>query len=358
MAKKGVVPLTEIKDGLKMREPLNFGMKKWTDMFNPRQLLTHLIYLEKFLYFKNKILNDPSFEENNKELAKVVVVYGALVFDKCVDYNSIIGDGTTRSVIANTMSMQAFPFNTRYAEWNQLVENGGYLWAMEKIIESVSELVKLLPSKESIESSNDNDSKSKDIRQAITIYNSDATSIPLDDNSVDAIIVDPPYYDNVMYGETSDFFYIWLKKTVGDLFPEYFKTELTNKTDEAVANVSLYRDVSKPKEMANRHYNAKMLASFKEMKRVLKDDGILTVMFTHRKVEAWAELTKALSDAGFTFRASWPVFTEPGDKFGKMDKGNLKITILLSCRERPPPLPRKVYGVKYNVNLQEKQRRE
>jgi hypothetical protein len=70
------------------------------------------------------------------------------------------------------------------------------------------------------------------------------------------------------------------------------------------------------------------------MRRVLKDDGVMTVMFTHRKAEAWASLAKALINAGFTFEASWPIATEPGQKFGKMGKGVLKYTVLLRCRKR------------------------
>ncbi|MBM3911310.1 MAG: hypothetical protein FJ356_06645 [Thaumarchaeota archaeon] len=70
------------------------------------------------------------------------------------------------------------------------------------------------------------------------------------------------------------------------------------------------------------------------MNRVLMHDGILTVMFTHKKSEAWAGLTKALLNAGFTFKSSWAVATEPGQKFGKRDKGVLKRTVILACRKR------------------------
>jgi adenine-specific DNA methylase len=75
------------------------------------------------------------------------------------------------------------------------------------------------------------------------------------------------------------------------------------------------------------------------MYRVLKDDGVMTVMFTHREGEAWSGLAVALMRAGFTFRASWPVHTEPGEKFGKMQKGMLKVTVLLACRKRKSQKP-------------------
>jgi putative DNA methylase len=163
----------------------------------------------------------------------------------------------------------------------------------------------------------------------------DAASIPLPDGSVDCIVVDPPYYENVMYGEVSDFFYVWLKRLVGDLYPEEFSGELSNKEDEAVANPAMFRDMGgRAKRLASQHYESKMEACFREMRRVLRDDGVMVVMFTHRKAEAWASLATALMNAGFTFRASWPVATEPGQKFGKAEKGVLRITVLLRCQKR------------------------
>jgi hypothetical protein len=140
-----------------------------------------------------------------------------------------------------------------------------------------------------------------------------------------------------MYGEISNFFYVWLKRTVGDLFPDAFKTELTDKQEEAIANPAMFRDAGgrgSAKALATQHYQSKMEACFRDMNRVLSDDGVLTVMFTHRKAEAWASLATALINAGFTFTASWPVFTEPGQKFGKAEKGVLKVTVLLACRKR------------------------
>lgn len=310
--KSGLITNEDFPENANDTRPLQYGMKKWKDFFNTRQLLTHSIYLEKFLKVKNKWLRD-------KEFGEAISVYGAMVFDTCINYNSILCRwAPDRIIIKGTMDMQAFPFKTSYAEWNQLIENGGFEWATSKIIDAVNELVKLLPSQ----------------TLSPVIYNSDSASMPLEDKSMESIIVDPPYHDNVMYSDMSDFFYVWLKRLVGDLFPESFKNELTNKMDEATANSALYRDMENSKDLGNQHYRAKMQASFKEMNRVLKDNGILTVMFTHRKVEAWAELTRALMEAGFTFRSSWPVFTEPGQKFGKADKGALKVTIILSCRKR------------------------
>jgi len=312
---KGFLPTEHYYKGFSDR-CYEFGVRKWIDFFNPRQLLTHLTYLEKFHEVKKELLSKAASEEE-KEFYKAIITYGALVFDTCVDYNSILTRWRpTRQMIAGTMAVQAFPFKSSYAEWDH--SRMLWTWSLEKVLDALTEIVKLLPR----ETGN------------VIVYCGDAANIPLPDKSVDCIVVDPPYYENVMYSEVSDFFYVWLKRLVGDLYPEAFQHELTPKEEEAVANPARFRGVKKARELANKHYESKIEACFREMKRVLRDDGVMTVMFTHRKAEAWASLAKALINAGFTFEASWPVATEPGQKFGKMGKGVLKYTVLLRCKKR------------------------
>jgi adenine-specific DNA methylase len=272
--------------------------------------------LEKFLEVKRELLSKAASEED-MEFYKAVITYGALVFDTCVDYNCLLSLWhATRSKVSHAMSLQAFPFKSSYAEWDH--SKMLWSWSLEKVLDALEEIIKLLPDKTG----------------NVSVYCGDAASIPLPDKSVDCIVVDPPYYENVMYSEVSDFFYVWLKRLIGDLYPEAFQYELTPKEEEAVANPARFKGVKKAKELANKHYESKIEACFREMRRILRDDGVMTVMFTHRKAEAWASLAKALINAGFTFEASWPIATEPGQKFGKMGKGVLKYTVLLRCRKR------------------------
>jgi len=171
----------------------------------------------------------------------------------------------------------------------------------------------------------------------------DLSQVPT--GSVHHICVDPPYYDNVMYAELSDFFYVWLKRSVGHLYPEFFRDTLTNKDDEAVANPARFSPLSpggergqgrgvNPRQLAKRDYERKMAACFREMGRVLHNDGVLTVMFTHKQVEAWDTLATALIGAGFTIKASWPVHTESEHSLHQARKNAAASTILLVCRKR------------------------
>lgn len=318
--KRGLVPTEPYPENVNDTRPLQYGMSRWCDLFNPRQLLTHLTYLEKLIEEKKNLLNETEGKgREEREFAKALAVYGAMVFDSSLSYNTILGRWRPdRQVISGLMEVQGFPFKSSYAEAESKT-----LWAfsLNKCLDSITELVNLLP-KQNIN---------------INIYCGDSASIPIESKSVDCVVVDPPYHENVMYGEVSDFFYVWLKRTIGDLFPDAFKSELTEKQVEAIANPAIFRDVGGrgyAKALATQHYQSKMEACFRDMNRVLRDDGVLTVMFTHRKAEAWASLATALINAGFTFTASWPVFTEPSQKFGKAEKGVLKVTVLLTCRKR------------------------
>jgi adenine-specific DNA methylase len=215
------------------------------------------------------------------------------------------------------MSLQAFPFKWSYAEWDhsQML----WPWALSKVLDALEEIVELLP-----------ENASKPV-----VYCGTATRLPHKERSVPCIVVDPPYAENVMYAEVSDFFYVWLKRLLADIFPDAFKTTLTEKEDEAVSNPARFKGMGKSaKTLAQEDYKTKMEACFREMHRALQDDGIMTVMFTHRTAEAWSSLATALMNANFTFISSWPVHTEPPDKYAKRGKGVLKVTVLLTCRKR------------------------
>jgi hypothetical protein len=138
-----------------------------------------------------------------------------------------------------------------------------------------------------------------------------------------------------MYAECSNYFYVWLKRILGNRFPEIFDTELANEDDEAVMNAARFRSMGKrAKTLATADYENKMFACFKEMNRVLHPDGVLTVMFTHKQVQAWDTLGSSLMRAGFRIDASWPVHTESEASLHQAKKNAAASTILLVCRKR------------------------
>ena len=314
----GIVPSESVPRGLKTREPLNFGMPRWCDLFNPRQLLTHLTYLEKFLQVKDRLFAGVERDIEEWNFASAIVTYGSMVFDRCVDNNCLLSLwNVNRTAVAHAMSLQGFPFKWNYAEWDH--SRMLWPWALSKVLKALKQIIELLPQRTG----------------TAKVYYGSSTKVPLIDKSIPLIVVDPPYAANVMYAEVSDFFYVWLKRLLGDIFPDAFRTYLTEKEEEAVVNPTRFKDMGRSAEkLAQDDYKTKMEACFREMHRVLQDDGAMTVMFTHRTAEAWSILATALMNAGFTFISSWPVHTEPTGKYGKHGKGVLRITVLLTCRKR------------------------
>jgi len=315
--KQGWVPNEEYIKGFSDRCSV-YGVKKWRDLFNYRQLLTHLTYLEKFKEVEKKLFAEKKYGSQEWYFATATIVYGAMVFDSCVDYNSLLGRWRpTRQQIAGAMAIQAFPFKWSYVESGHPATL--WKWALAKVLDALKGIIELIP----------------DNYAEPTIYCGSSTKIPVNSKSVPCIVVDPPYAENVMYAEVSDFFYVWLKRLLGDVFPETFKATLTEKEEEAVSNPVRFKGVGRSaKKLAQEDYKIKMEACFRDMNRILQDNGVMTVMFTHRTAEAWSSLATALMNANFTFISGWPVHTEPPEKFAKTGKGVLKVTVLLTCRKR------------------------
>ena len=182
----------------------------------------------------------------------------------------------------------------------------------------------------------------------------------LDDASIDCIIFDPPYHNNVNYAELSDFYYVWLKRTAGYVFPEYFTDHLTDKANEAIASPARFREqAAKAKaadrksklsasKLATQDYLDKMREIFDECRRVIKpssDGGIMTVMFTHKDLSAWDALITALIEAGFNITRVWPIKTEAESSMHIRGKSAARSTMLIVCRPRvadsqgTPPRP-------------------
>ncbi|MEA3403086.1 MAG: DUF1156 domain-containing protein, partial [Armatimonadota bacterium] len=235
----------------------------------------------------------------------------------------------TRQIVKHVFQRHDFSFKWSHGEWNPVVDGLGIDWARDQIVDAVGGLAELAaPAQNLIDDA---------VEARIHVTQGDAAAYRgREPESVDVICVDPPYYDNVMYAECSDFFYVWQKRTLGDIYPEWFDTELTDKDREAVANVARFEGVKGSKrKLAEQDYEAKMRAVFNRCHTVLKPHGVMTMMFTHKRVEAWDTLAAALIGAGFEITAAWPVHTESEHSLHQAKKNACSSTILLVCRKRP-----------------------
>ncbi len=314
--------------------PIQYGMPLWRDLFSPRQLLCHVSAVEVY----RKILS----VEENKGLSKITraaFIYLALSLDKLLDYNSRMTRWhSNREVMVNTFDRHDFSFKWSYAEMAPLISGNGFDWAIEQTAKCAKELVEMSQHNVS-ETCQPSLFDRKDVRAPLsaqtTVTNKTANALDdVDDKCVDVIVMDPPYYDNVMYAELSDFFYVWLKRTAGHVMPELFTQYLTDKENEAVANPAKFIDQKGAKALSGRDYQERMKAIFAECRRVLKPDGIMTVMFTHKATGAWDALTMGLIEGGFIIKASWPINTEAEGSLHIKAKSAANSTIFLVCKPR------------------------
>ena len=303
----------------------NYGILTFDRMFAPRQLLSLVVTLEELLKIGAEI-------QNNAEHCAAIRTYLAIALDKSADYNSTQCHwDPTRFKVANTFNLHDFRPRWNFAEFD--ASRNLLPWTIKQVADAYYEL--------SLLATGELHGRSVAERELTCVTGKAADLGFLENECVPLICVDPPYYDNVIYSECADFFYVWMKRSIGDLYPSLFIESLTNKDDETVANSERFKDSGRraKKLLASRDYERKMTAAFREMHRVLTDDGVLTVMFTHKKVEAWDTLATSLIGAGFAIHSSWPVHTESEHSLHQAKKNAAKSTILLTCRKREPDLP-------------------
>jgi len=170
-----------------------------------------------------------------------------------------------------------------------------------------------------------------------------ADALPYRDSYVSAVITDPPYDSMVYYTDSSDLFYAWLKRALVATHPELAVTSdprgLQEKTNEAVVK----KHGRAPGEHRDRqHYDTMIAAAFSEMRRVVADEGLVTIVFGHGEPEVWHRLLHAISSAGLVMTGSWPAKTEAG---GQQGKANIVTTLTMSCRPAPAARPKGRAGV-------------
>ena len=248
--------------------PIQFGMPLWRDLFSPRQLLCHGMSVE---IFREMLEADRAAGKLN-DVRKAAYGYLALSLDKLRDYNSRMTRWHVgRQVMVNTFDRHDFSFKWSYAEMSPLIVGVGYDWAIGQTAKCIDELVSLVrPGKESESDDLFNNADAQEYTPpqiSITCKPGDSLD-HIEDGSIDAVVMDPPYYDNVMYAELSDFFYVWLKRTAGHVFPELFRRHLTDKDNEAVANPARFQGKKGAKALAGRDYQERMASIFAECRRV------------------------------------------------------------------------------------------
>jgi len=289
-----------------------YGFKKWGDLFNCRQKLALITFVAKVKQAHECIVAKGAEEK----YATAVATYLALVISRMSDFESTLAAWHPQwEFSTHAFARQTLQMTWDYSELNPLspILSGTFESMFRQILRPLEYMTQI-----------------KDKLLTPTISQSSATFLQYPDNFFDAVITDPPYYDNVPYSDLSDFFYVWLKRTVGDLYPELFATPLTPKAEEIIQNSPRQGGEEKAKQF----FEDMITKAFKEVYRVLKPEGIACIVFAHKSTDAWETIINALLNSGLYLTASWPVHTEMKARLTAKETASLASSIYMVCRKR------------------------
>jgi len=286
-----------------------YGLKTWGDLFNSRQKLALIIVTAKTRWLFDNILKSKS----NEDYAKAICSYLSIILSRNSSYNSSLAWWeVTGERTFNTFGRQALPMVFDFSEQNPFGISTGNLNSQIEINVQILDTL-----------------SSKYFQNYAKIVNESATSLKIQKESLDAVFTDPPYYDNVPYSYLSDFFYIWLKRSLSNVYPELFSTPLTPKKNEIVA----YSNGPGGWEQGKAFFEEMLKKSFQEIHRVLKTNGIAVIVYAHKSTEGWETLINSLLDSGLIVTGAWPLSTEMESRLRASESAALASSIYIVARK-------------------------
>ena len=315
----------------------NYGMENWEDLFTPRQLTALTTFSDLLQDAATQMKADAvtsGLADDGIRLrdggsgatayADAVVTYLAFAVDKCADYwSSICTWNTPGEKMRNTFGRQAIPMTWDFAECNPFSSSTGNWMAM---VDWVHKAVRHFPASTSA-----------------SVVQRDARARVVE--SPGAIIsTDPPYYDNISYAELSDFFYVWMRRNLSDIWPDECATMLSPKAEELIANQ--YRAGSK--RAAEEHFESGMAEFMQAVVTAQHPSAPATIYYAYKATETkdgemrstgWDTFLQAVLDSGMQVTATWPLRTELGNRLIASGTNALASSIVLACRPRSENAP-------------------
>ena len=299
--------------GIRHTWAMVYGLTRWEDYFTARQglaLSTIARLIRELPYSEREFVDRGMYDAVRTCLA---LGLGRLA-DRC---SSVCRwDPTpTASGVINTFSRQAVPMMWDFAEGVPFEsKSGGWLPSLEWIA-LVAE-------------------HNSGLGIVGRVQHASATKHPLPDDSVDALFTDPPYYDAVPYAHLSDYFYVWIRRALADLHPNLLSRPAVPKDEEIV--------VDRAHELSDSthdvaYYERELQKAFSDGRRVLRPNGIATIVFASKTTASWEAILQAVVDAGFVVTASWPIDTEMGSRVAAIGQARLASSVHLVCRPRENP---------------------
>jgi putative DNA methylase len=299
---RDLIPQEEMKE-YELFRMTNYGFKKWYEIFTERQLLVMCTLL--------KTIKEVCSEINDKEYAKAIATYLGFMLCKHIDYNSIGTRWTAdRQLVADTLSFRSPRFCYNFVETNPFEESSGSL------ISSLRDVVN------AIKFASNNNSRVN------VVFGSAIHLADLFADRYDIVLTDPPYLNDVPYGEVSEFFYVWLVRLLKEYYPEL--PDRVPLEEDLVLSKGRFGG---SKSLAIKFYKRGLETSFNNIYNVLKDDGLFVVFFAHSSTKAWELLLDILRKTRFRVVSSYAVHTERVENVLAKGKQSFMSSIVLACRK-------------------------
>ena len=322
------IPNMELAYAPRYMVPELYGMEHYEDLFTPRQLKMLKTLVEILPEVKENVIADIKRNNSNhvqaEEYSKAIMVYLAFLVDKLADYNSAVCSwNSSGEKMRNTFGRQAIPMVWDYAEANPFSHSSG---CIDNMLEWIEKSVRHLPASRYGQVMQKNASQDNGLRNIV-------------------VSTDPPYYDNIGYADLADFFYLWLRQSLGRFYPEIFGTMQVPKKEELIA--SPYRFDSKKgmtnKQQAKAFFEDGMKSVCINLHKYARDDVPVTIYYAFKQNDmdeqvvassGWETMLNAIIDAGFAITGTWPVRTEMGARLRSFESNALASSIVLVCRKR------------------------
>lgn len=299
-----LIPFENVRESKRDSNLSGYGIVKWFKFFTERQLLLMSTLL--------KLIREVCAEiKKDREYAKAIATYLGFLLCKHVDRNCIgTSWDTSYQKISHALTFRSPRIIYNFAETNPFEETSG---SLKGILKDVVEAVKFAATNK---------------RVAKTLLGSSLHLKEIFSEKYDLIITDPPYLDDVAYAELSEFFYVWLIRVLKDYYPE-LPERMPVEEDLVLSKGRFGGD----KDLAMEFYKRGMKVSFRNIRDVLKDDGLLVVFFAHSSTEAWNLLLDILRESGFRVTSSYTVHTESTENPLARGKTSFMSSIVLACRK-------------------------
>ena len=280
-----------------------WGVEKWSELFSSRQLLAMQTLVEKLAEIKIEL------DAFNNDYSKVIITYLAILIDRISSRMTSYGLWhNKRETLEQPFGRQAIPMVYDYPESNLFAVSGG------GALNQISWIVKYI------------DSESNSEFTTICRNASSGEIAQFEEKSIDSVVTDPPYYDAIAYADLSDFFYVWLKRTVSDIYPMNFAYPQTPKTEECTA---LKHHHHNSNEEAKQHFEKKLHQIFSAIQKQTK--GLVSIMFAHQTTEAWTTVCNSVLNSAMNISGTWANDTEMTHAL-KSNKAFLSSSVTVACR--------------------------